>query len=634
MNRLFTLILLSYGIFAASLQAQRLPDQRPDFLIRPYLQYSTQTEITILWETSHPASSLVEYGKSRFNTGKAILDEKAGDVTLKHLHKVTLTPLAPETNYFYKVSSVTEAGDTIQSDVSPFKTAVHKDSPFAFTLFSDSQNNPAVWKKITTQALEERPNFALHAGDLVGLGYRKEEWINEFFAPAHHFMKQIPIFSTLGNHEHDAAFYYQYMKNPEPAHYYTFSYGNADFFMIDTDQYQEPGTPLHQWLERALATSSATWKFVVQHHPPYSSEENDYGNTLYESSQYGDDEAKLLVPLFEKYGVDMVFSGHLHMYERTWPIHEGKVVEKNGVIYLILGGSGGSLEKAAPNRTWFTNKVRTLHHYAYIAINGNELQYQAIDQDGNLFDHFTLKGGRAKKSLGELPPTTPITNTKKRIFIEETSIDLSTANPSDEIFYSLDRSIPSRKSIRYKNPIKFTETAEIKTIAYNKNGQSGIGEYKFEKTSRLSAGSVTNPKQGINYVYYTGELKEPTADLSSQLTKHAEGVIDKLDLDLLPRREHNWGAELSGYLEVPETGYYQFKGHAYQLFRFYLHDQIVLDEYNREVDVRGEVFLEKGIHPFKIEYHLPGRYNAYWQFEIIHPSGKKQDVSKLNFYLK
>jgi acid phosphatase type 7 len=368
-------------------------------------------------------------------------------------------------------------------------------------------------------------------------------------------MKQIPIFSTLGNHEHDAAFYYQYMKNPDPEHCYSFKYGNAEFFMIDTDQYQAPGTPLYRWLERALATSQATWKFVVHHHPPYSSEENDYGDTNFELSNNGDDEAKLLVPLYERYGVDIVFSGHLHMYERTWPILEEKVVESNGVRYLILGGSGGGLERAAPYRTWFTNKVRTLHHYGYIAINGNQLQYQAIDQEGNLSDQFTLDGSRPKLAAAALPPTTPQPTTEQRIFREELNLELQTAERTDAIYYTLDGSSPSRKYLRYRDPILLTESVTVKSIALNKQGVSVMGEYIIKKSEMLPSISKDETfLPGLKYSYFTGNLSDPKGRLRDQLPVKSTGTIASLDPTLIPSQTLNWGAELTGLLEVRKVG--------------------------------------------------------------------------------
>src|SRR6185295_17887575 len=143
---------------------------------------------------------------------------------------------------------------------------------------------------------------------------------------------------------------------------------------------------MYNWLEQSLARSTATWKFVVHHYPPYSSYADDFGDTKMERSLLGDEDARGLVPLYEKYGVDIVFDGHIHLYERTWPIRRNKVVDHDGVIYVTTGGAGGDTEIAAPTRSWFTNTVRTVHHFCYCAINGNSLQFKAIDENGQLFD--------------------------------------------------------------------------------------------------------------------------------------------------------------------------------------------------------------------------------------------------------
>lgn len=627
-----TLLILLFVIYPVLLFGQHLEDGQPGFLIKPYLQFSTMDEMSILWETNLPSSSRVLFGESRFNTGKAILDQSVENDALKTMHELTLQSLEPETNYFYKVVSITEAGDTIQTDVLPFKTAVDENSPFAFTVFSDSQSNPDVWGKVTSQAIKERPNFAIHAGDQVGLGYRKQEWIYDFFEPAHNFMKQTPMFTILGNHEHDAAYYYQYFKNPEPEHYYSFRYGNAEFFIMDTNQYQEPGTPMYYWLEHALASSDAEWKFVIQHHPPYSSEENDFGDTNYERSKLGDSEAKLLIPLFEKYGVDIVFYGHLHMYERTWPILNDKAVEEGGVTYINVGGAGGHLEEAAPTRNWFTNKLRTIHHFVYVAINGETLQYQAIDEDGNLFDHFVLTSSRENIAVKEMPPVTPVPKQNQRVFNETIRVDLETVNPRDEIHFTTDGSEPDRTSKKVYGSVILDESTELKAVAYSQHGKSGVSEFEFTEMKPLkSIGNTKDFKKGVFYRYYIGELEDEKHLINEHLEFESSGSVSVLSTDQITHREKNWGAVFSGYLEVPETGYYKFNGHAYHVFRFYLHDELMIEEYNREIDGSAEVYLEKGLHPFRVEYHTHRTYN-YMRFEYTGPDGIRKPINTLNFY--
>ncbi len=351
----------------------------------PYLQQATQTGITILWETSEKAASVVEYGDRTPLTSRV---EGAADC---EMHEVRIENLKPQSNYFYRVVSTSGSGQESASEVYSFQTAVEKDTPYAFGAVSDTQTNPPIWGKISTLVFGERPNFVIHSGDIVGDGTKKEQWTDHFLKPAHGLMSRVPVFAILGNHDQDDANYYRYICNPEPEHRYTFVYGNAQFFMIDTKRSVEPGSDQHQWLERELEKSKATWKFAVHHFAPYSSDENDYGDTWKEQSARGDLSLRPLVHLYEKYGLDICFFGHIHDYERTWPIRDGKIDPNRGVVYVQMGGSGGGLENYAPTRSWFTAKVHRDHHFLIVNVSGKTLQLQAIDQNGVLFDQMLLQ---------------------------------------------------------------------------------------------------------------------------------------------------------------------------------------------------------------------------------------------------
>ena len=97
------------------------------------------------------------------------------------------------------------------------------------------------------------------------------------------------------------------------------------------------------------------------------------------------------ISLYEQYGVDIVFFGHIHDYERTWPIKEGKVNQEEGVLYIQTGGAGGSLENFAPTRSWFTARVRRDHHFGLVLVHEGTLQFNAIDLDGRLFDQIEIR---------------------------------------------------------------------------------------------------------------------------------------------------------------------------------------------------------------------------------------------------
>ena len=144
---------------------------------------------------------------------------------------------------------------------------------------------------------------------------------------------------------------------------------------------------------KAAPASTATWRFAILHQPPYTSDSNDYGDTWFEGAFRGDKNVRNIVKLLEKHDVDICFSGHVHDYERTFPIRDDQVqaYEDGGVVYVTAAGGGGPLEDFDPTNTWFGHKKARFHHLVYVAIHGDNLEFQAIDENGRLFDTMVLK---------------------------------------------------------------------------------------------------------------------------------------------------------------------------------------------------------------------------------------------------
>ena len=374
-------------------QEAKLAKVGEGFVVHPYLQYATQTSITIMWRTAVPGTTTVRWGET---------SDCAQHVTLEgqtELHEVELTGLSAETQYFYCVETICEDGSLVESDVFTFSTAVKRDTPFAFAVLSDTQGNPEVSLQLATMAWAQRPNFCLHAGDLVSTGKNPDHWTQHFFPGMKPLIERVPFYPVLGNHEQNAKHYFDYVSLPDPEYYYHFRYGNADFFMIDSNRNIDPGSEQYQWLETQLAASDAQWKFVCHHHPPYSSDENDYGNLWKTNkSTRGDLRVRQLSKLYDKYEVDFVWNGHIHSYERTWPVRNERA-NSHGTIYMITGGGGGGLETAGPFRPFFQNNVKRGHHYCLVAINGNTLELKAFDLEGRLFDSVSI----SKKLADQAP---------------------------------------------------------------------------------------------------------------------------------------------------------------------------------------------------------------------------------------
>ncbi|MEM7311036.1 MAG: metallophosphoesterase [Planctomycetota bacterium] len=360
------------------------PEHR--WVVRPYLQLATQDGITVAWETSRPSTSSVRYGSTDATP------ESLASSTPTRLHAVRLEGLEAGKQYFYRVRSVDDQGRPLESDVLSFQTAAAADQPFSFCVLSDTQDNPEVAGQLAEMAFAQRPSFVLHPGDLVGTGSLKTDWTEEFFPSLRPLIERVPLYPVLGNHEEDARYFYDYFALPEPEYYYSFRYGNAELFLLDSNREVGPGSEQYAWLERELAASEATWKILCHHHPAYTSDENDYGDLWTGPSSHGDLRVRRLAELVDRFGVDLVWNGHIHSYERTWPLRDGRATQPGeGAIYLITGGGGGSLERSGPHPPWFQNNVRQGHHYCYVAVNGKTLELKAFDLEGRLFDRLVLR---------------------------------------------------------------------------------------------------------------------------------------------------------------------------------------------------------------------------------------------------
>lgn len=359
------------------------------FTVKPYLQHATASSLRILCETTLPSKMTVEYGERQPFSNRVTAAEAGA------INEVRLEGLKPHTPCFYRVTCVDARGNSVRSEVCSFQTLPGPELPWAFGILGDTQRNPEVTRKCAEGIFALRPNFMLHCGDVVDDGFAKHQWVNDLFEPCGRVFAHVPVFPVIGNHERNSHWYYDYFSLPGPEWFYTFKVGNAEFFMVDSNKDCSPGSEQYQRLEKALEGSSAVWKFAAHHHPCFSSDENDYGDKWTgkpgkEPMGWGESGVRHLIPLYEKHGIDIAFAGHIHSYERTWPILNMAVNQKRGVRYIVSGGGGGGLEQAAPQRSWFSIHVQRGHHYCFATVHDRTIQFKAYDLEGRLFDGFEL----------------------------------------------------------------------------------------------------------------------------------------------------------------------------------------------------------------------------------------------------
>ena len=588
-----------------------LAAQQDSFLVKPYLQFATQNSIYVLWETTAPATTVVEYGRALEMAESPNLSQRIELDGQRLLHEVQLPDLATSTKYLYRVRSRTATGQEIISPVYTFNTAVATDGAYFFALVGDTQFNtktPWAWGAVAEQVWKDRPHFIIHAGDIVDVGTRKTDWTEHFFPDGHLVMSRFPMYTVLGNHEQDAQFYYDYMVNPAPEYYYTFHYGNAQFFMIDTNRDVSEGSEQYDWLEWALAQSDATWKFVVHHHPPYSSEENDHGDTHIGASTHHT-HARNLVPLYEAYGVDFCLFGHTHVYERTWPIFENTVNEENGVIYINSGGAGGSLEDFDPVRSWFTQELEAVHHYCTFAIFDHTLMFKAIDHDGRLFDTFQMTKDREDdQRTGVLTqPPAPHFHIDKLIFQDQAQVSMEALEPNHRIVYTTDGSEPSLQSNHYTGPITVDKSCTLKARTYTADGFAGrVVERRFTQMEPLPAQAPGSTQPGLRYQYFEGEWNY-VPDFAG-LSPSQSGIIDLVDESKVPHRENHFGIVLEGFVDLPKTDTYTFYTRSDDGSKLYIDEQLVVDNDGQHGAFweYGATILAAGKHRIRIEYFESG----------------------------
>jgi hypothetical protein len=374
--------LLSVSVCAAAYGGQPAPGFH--LLKGPYLQNVTLTSIVVMWETSQPSDSRVDFGPTR-EYGSHVHDP-----ALSAIHKVTLAGLQVDTLYHYRVASAAGGGMMTSGDCT-LQTAVAPGTPFRFAVYGDSRSFPKDHARVIQGIIASHPRFVLHTGDLVEDGREYPRWQAEYFAPAAELLKGIPLFPCLGNHEENAEWYYRLFSPPPGGghhgqQWYSFDYGDAHFAVIDTDADFSPGSDQYLWLERDLESAQAEWLFVVHHHPAYSSGSHGGSSRV----------QKYLVPLYEAHKVDMVFNGHDHLYQRSY---------KDGVYYIVSGGGGAPLYPAGLKPNPYQQFTKVAHHFCTVDIAGQTAMLQAHFSDGVVFDSMVMHHGpESRKSRSHSSP--------------------------------------------------------------------------------------------------------------------------------------------------------------------------------------------------------------------------------------
>ena len=186
--------------------------------------------------------------------------------------------------------------------------------------------------------------------------------------------QKVKFYASLGNHDDSNQRFYEFF-NMEGQEYYHFKKGNVSFYSLNSNYMDKKQV---DWLNKKLATDTATWKIAYFHHPPYSS-----------GGKHGSDTKlrEIVEPIFLKHGVNVVFAGHEHFYERIKP--------QKGIYYFI-SGSGGKLRKGdVKEGSPLTEKAYDGDmSFMLIEINDKEMHFQVISRTGTTVDRGVISNQR------------------------------------------------------------------------------------------------------------------------------------------------------------------------------------------------------------------------------------------------
>ncbi len=362
------------------------------------------TSMAVTWRTrdsvAHPVAQIAVAGDwTDFPKSAATVEARTTKVALDsaaavYHHSAILAGLRPNTPYAYRVGK-----DSAWSEWNQFTTAKPEPAPFEFVYFGDPQNGVADFiPRIFREALLGAPRaaFWLFIGDLMELPQYDRQW-NEWFHAMGFIQSLMPSVTVPGSHEYALktkdTVRWDVLTPLWKAHFtlpgngpkgmeeraYYFDYQGVRFVMLDAQMGLKEQS---LWLDKVLADNPNHWTVAALHEPVFSVAEDRDGHET----------RNAFMPLFDRYGVDLVLAGHDHVYSRSHKLRNGKVVDdhERGTVYVtsVCGA------KAYPVNPHYKDLMQVMGNevqlYQVVSINSNRLTYRSCTATGRVYDAFDL----------------------------------------------------------------------------------------------------------------------------------------------------------------------------------------------------------------------------------------------------
>ncbi len=435
----------------------------------PYLQFGSTNLMHVVWRTEGPIQPVVRFGTSPSalnqtvptevimvrtalgTNGQEILPKwkalrTAENLKLPKLHSAAigtfqyearLSDLKPDTRYYYSVfdgvKRLTPDDGTYQFTTHPPVGTVR---PYRFWALGDGGTGREPQKAVHDAMLditrkEGQPiDFWIHAGDMAYTTGRDVEFQTRFFESYDATLRHKVCWPTMGNHEGHTSKgttgvgpYYDAYVVPTRGEvggvasgteaYFSYDYGNIHFICLDShDLDRKPTAAMAKWLKADLEKTRADWLIAFWHHPPYTkgSHDSDKEKDLTEMRKY-------IMPIIEAGGVDLVLTGHSHIYERsmlmdgayaTPTVSENVILDDGdgdpegdgpyrksagiypheGTVQIVTGHAGQNLGRASTLPVM--RKTIVEHGSTLVDIHGDTLIGRMVNRNGTIRDRFSI----------------------------------------------------------------------------------------------------------------------------------------------------------------------------------------------------------------------------------------------------
>ena len=261
-------------------------------------------------------------------------------------------------------------------------------------------------QQAVAQAMLTYFNTARHFPIVLMLGDNlyDDDYTNEFLVPYKPLLDRgVKFYAALGNHDRDLEIHFKPF-NMGDKDRYSFDEGNARFVVLNSNHPADPEQI--KWLDGVYNDAGNKWRIAYFHHPLYSSGQH--------SAEGRDVIRPALEPALVRNKVNVVFTGHEHLYERVSP--------QKGIHYFVSGGGGRYLYRVRPSD--FDEVAQSEHHFMVIEIAGDRLLFEAISHAQKVIDcgivYRTSEAANAKlddatqKWLGQCEASRPSVRTTQQ----------------------------------------------------------------------------------------------------------------------------------------------------------------------------------------------------------------------------